>query len=121
MCPHTCGPRKRPSRLKVKRGEVHYVDFGPPSDGSSVVAERHYAVVLQRDELNDLEGYQVVVVVPLTSKDRSPRPPTLLPVSGSDYAAISSAHKAKLSSAGFAQCQQVLSIPTSWIKEPAAG
>lgn len=50
----------------MERGEIHWVDFGPPVDNRQ--AGKRPAIILQNDVLNRNPRYSLTVVLPLTSR-----------------------------------------------------
>ena len=81
------------------------------------MAERYYVVVVQSDKLSHLSGYSVVVVVPMTSKQKSaPTRVQLLPESDFEFLDVGHPHSLKQPSQ--VKCEQVLSLDLSCFSSP---
>ncbi|CAN5382300.1 hypothetical protein BH11ARM2_BH11ARM2_03480 [soil metagenome] len=50
----------------MERGEIHWVDFGPPVDNRQ--AGKRPAIILQNNALNRNPRYILTIVLPLTSR-----------------------------------------------------
>ena len=84
--------------------------FGPPA-GDSVIEGPHYAVVLQSDALNRIEGYNVVVIVPFTSKPK---------VIASRYA-VQPSEGNGFEVVSHAMCEQVITVSREFLGTDLAG
>lgn len=88
-----------------KRGEVYDFDFGPQSD--SRMEGPHPAVVVQTDLLNQVEGYSLTIVVPLSTKGRK----------SASHVSIAPSHENGLDAQSFAKCEQIYTVPTLLLRK----
>lgn len=84
---------------KVRQGDVFDFDFGPQSDNRQ--EGKRPALVVQTDLLNQVDGYLLTIVVPLSTKGRSsPSHVQIEPTAGNGLSATS-----------FAKCEQIYTVP----------
>lgn len=83
----------------VKQGDIFEYDFGFPVDNRQ--AGRRPAIVVQTDLLNDVQGYQLTLVVPVTTKGKPGVPTHIL---------IQPADSNGLTEISFAKCEQIHTV-----------
>lgn len=85
----------------INQGDIFNFDFGPQHD--SRMEGPHPALVVQTDLLNRIAGYELVVIVPLSTKGRN----------SPSHVALSPSNENGLSELSFAKCEQIYTVPKS--------
>ena len=96
-----------PPAAGPRRGDIFIIDL--PDVGGHVIKGPHPIVVVRSDRLSRSTS---VNVVPMTS---APRSAELRPA----YLAAIAGREAGLPRDGFAKCDQVMTVPTAWLRQRA--
>lgn len=92
--------------MSINQGDIFAFNFGPRTN--NLIEGPHAVVVVQTDLLNGLDGYNNVIVVPITSKPR--QSPT--------YVLIKPASSNQLTVDSYAITNQIFTIDKSQLGEP---
>lgn len=85
----------------IKRGEIYDYDFGAVGTDNRQAGHRP-ALVVQTDLLNQVEGYGLTLVVPISTKGRA----------APSHVRLDPSAESGLSHVSYAKCEQILTVPT---------